>query len=224
MLANRCSLSRVFCFLTLLTWMGPSATASETVKQQAKNEKPVANAPTTEAQKGVKMSSDKLPVVVMETSMGNVEIELNAEKAPVTVSNFLSYVDEGFFNGTIFHRVISNFMIQGGGFTEKFEQKGTKAPIKNEANNGLKNDVGTVAMARTGDPDSATAQFFINVENNTFLNHTAPNPRGWGYAVFGKVTTGMDVINKIKAVPTASKYPHENVPNTPVVIKSIKRK
>lgn len=164
------------------------------------------------------------PVVIMETNFGTMEIELNQEKAPATVANFLSYVDEGFYDELIFHRVISNFMIQGGGFDEEMEQKKVKAPIKNEAANGLSNDIGTLAMARTNDPHSATAQFFINVANNTFLNHTAPNPAGFGYAVFGKVISGLEVMNKIKAVKTGNAGMHQNVPVEPVIINSITRK
>ncbi|MFY7992435.1 MAG: peptidylprolyl isomerase [Bacteriovoracaceae bacterium] len=160
----------------------------------------------------------------MQTSHGEIEIELNAEKAPVTVANFLKYVDEGFYNGTIFHRVINNFMIQGGGFDEKMVQKKTKASIKNEAGNGLLNDTGTIAMARTGDPHSATAQFFINVNDNYSLNHTASNEAGFGYAVFGKVTNGMHVVNRIKAVKTGTIGMYGDVPMDPVIIKTVKRK
>lgn len=166
----------------------------------------------------------KMTTVVMETSLGNIEIELNGEKAPETAKNFLQYVDDKFYDGTIFHRVISNFMIQGGGMTEKMDEKKTRASIKNEATNGLKNTKGTIAMARTGDPHSATAQFFINVVDNDFLDHSSPSPRGWGYAVFGKVTNGMDIVEKIKAVPTGDHGMHENVPVNPVVIKSVRRK
>ena len=158
------------------------------------------------------------PKVKLTTSLGTVVIQLNAEKAPVTTANFLTYVNEGFYNGTIFHRVIKDFMAQGGGFDTSFNQKTTHAPIKNEADNGLKNDPYTIAMARTSNPDSATAQFFINVANNTFLNHTAKTARGWGYAVFGKVIKGQDVVDKIKAVPTATVGPYENVPKEPVTI------
>lgn len=158
--------------------------------------------------------------VIMSTSQGNFDIELFADKAPVSVSNFLAYVDAGFFDGTIFHRVIPGFMAQGGGFTEKMQQKATRAPIQNEAANGLKNDRGTLAMARTSDINSATAQFFINVKNNDFLNHG----RDFGYAVFGRVTTGMDVVDKIVSVPTTTVGGFENVPSTPVIIKSAKRK
>ncbi len=158
--------------------------------------------------------------VVMSTSQGDIDIELFADKAPISVSNFLAYVDAGFFDGTIFHRVIPGFMAQGGGFTAKMQQKETRPPIKNEAANGLKNDRGTLAMARTSDINSATAQFFINVKNNDFLNHG----RDFGYAVFGRVAAGMDVVDKIVGVPTTTAGHFENVPVTPVVIKSAKRK
>lgn len=166
----------------------------------------------------------KNPVVTIETSQGTVEIELNQEKAPATVANFLKYVDEGFYNGTIFHRVINNFMIQGGGFTPDMKEKKTHAPIKNEAANGLRNDTGTIAMARTSDPHSATAQFFINVNDNTFLNHTSTSTSGYGYAVFGKVTNGMHVVNRIKTVKTGNLAGHADVPMDAVIIKSVKRK
>lgn len=166
----------------------------------------------------------KNPVVTFETNMGSFDVELNAEKAPNTVKNFLSYVDAKFYNGTIFHRVINNFMVQGGGFDEKMNEKKTKAPIKNEAANGLANETGTIAMARTGDPHSATAQFFINVNDNAFLNHTSPTPNGFGYAVFGKVVSGMHVINRMKTVKTGRIGPHSDVPMDAIVIKSVKRK
>lgn len=159
-------------------------------------------------------------MVRLKTSAGDIVLELDQEKAPVTVKNFLGYVESGFYNGTIFHRVISNFMIQGGGFEPNGKQKPTRAPIENEAANGLKNDVYTIAMARTGDPHSATAQFFINVKNNDFLNFTAPNPRGFGYAVFGKVVEGQDVVDKIKAVPTSSRMGMGDWPVEDVVILS----
>jgi cyclophilin family peptidyl-prolyl cis-trans isomerase len=164
----------------------------------------------------------KAPVVVIETNMGSIEVELNEEKAPVTVKNFLGYVDDKFYDGLIFHRVIDGFMIQGGGYDSSMKEKKTKAPIKNEAKNGLRNDIGTIAMARTADPDSATAQFFINVANNDSLNY--PSPDGHGYAVFGKVTSGMHVVNRIKTVKTGNLHGHMNVPMDSVVIKSIKRK
>ena len=159
--------------------------------------------------------------VLMTTTVGPITLELDAENAPKTVENFLSYVADGFYNGTIFHRVIDNFMIQGGGFCADMEQKETKEPVENEANNGLKNDRGTIAMARTQDPHSATAQFFINVQDNDFLNHTAENIQGWGYAVFGKVTDGEDVLDKIRCVQTGSQMGHQDVPMEPIIIESI---
>lgn len=159
-----------------------------------------------------------MPYVELETTMGNIVIELNQEKAPNTVANFLEYVKSGHYDGTIFHRVIDGFMIQGGGMDANMKEKSTNAPIQNEADNGLKNEVGTVAMARTSDPHSATAQFFINVKDNSFLNFSGKNPQGWGYAVFGKVTEGMDIVNKIKGVPTGKYGFHADVPTTPVVI------
>ena len=161
---------------------------------------------------------DMPPVVELDTSMGAIVIELNEEKAPKTVENFLNYVKSGHYDGTIFHRVIDGFMIQGGGMDANMKEKSTNAPIQNEADNGLKNEVGTIAMARTSDPHSATAQFFINVKDNSFLNFSGKNPQGWGYAVFGKVTEGMDIVNKIKGVPTGKYGFHADVPTTPVVI------
>ena len=159
------------------------------------------------------------PEVELKTNMGNITLELYPDKAPKTVENFLQYVKDGFFKGTIFHRVINGFMVQGGGFTPEYAQKKTRAPVPNEANNGLKNDVGTIAMARTSDPHSATAQFFINHKNNDFLNHSAPTPQGWGYTVFGKVTKGMDVVNKIAALDTGAMGPFQSdVPRKQVVI------
>ena len=162
----------------------------------------------------------KNPVVLVETSLGNIKIELFQKEAPISVKNFLDYANSGFYNGTIFHRVINGFMIQGGGFTSEMKVKKTNPPIKNEATNGLKNDRGTIAMARTGAPDSATSQFFINVVNNDMLNR--PNPDGNGYAVFGKVVEGMDVVDKIKEVKTGMVRGFGDVPQTPVVIISVK--
>ena len=162
------------------------------------------------------------PVVVMETSMGTIKIELFEDKAPITVKNFLSYVDDKHYDGVIFHRVISNFMIQGGGFDQDMKEKRTKGGIKTESSNGLKNERGTVAMARTPQPDSASAQFFINVKDNDFLDK-ANAQDGVGYCVFGKVISGMDVVDKIKGVKTARRGPHENVPVEDVVIKSVKK-
>ena len=163
------------------------------------------------------------PKVTMETSLGKITLELYPEKAPVTVANFLSYVDEGFYNGTIFHRVIRGFMIQGGGFTESMQEKPTRAPITNEADNGLKNERGTIAMARTPDPNSATAQFFINAKGNTFLNFKNKSPEGYGYCVFGKVTKGLDVVDTIEKTPTTTKGFYQDVPAKPVVIKKAYR-
>lgn len=163
-----------------------------------------------------------MPIVEFDTTHGAIVIELDAQKAPVTVANFLDYVESGHYDGTVFHRVIDGFMIQGGGMDSRMNEKRTGTPIKNEADNGLKNDVGTIAMARTSDPHSATAQFFINVKNNDFLNYTSPTPQGWGYAVFGKVTDGMDVVNQIKGVATGRYGHHADVPTTPVVINSAK--
>lgn len=170
------------------------------------------------------MSETANPVVVMTTSHGEIHIELDQEKAPKTVANFLSYVDDGFYDGTIFHRVISNFMIQGGGFTPEMYQKDTGDPIENEADNGLANAKGTIAMARTSDPHSATAQFFINAaDTNDFLNHRSKTPQGWGYCVFGKVTEGLEVVDAIRQVDTGSRGMHQDVPREPVVIESVKR-
>ena len=166
-------------------------------------------------QKGIEMNLKK---VKLQTSLGDVVIELNEEAAPVTTANFQSYVTDGFYDGTIFHRVISGFMIQGGGFTEDMANKRTKAPIVNEASNGLKNDRGTIAMARTNNPDSATSQFFINHNNNDSLNYSGP--RNLGYAVFGKVVEGMDIVDAIAKVKTTSRQGHDDVPVEPIVIES----
>ena len=173
--------------------------------------------PSTSNQKqGVTMTTN--PRVKMTTSQGDIIISLDAAKAPKTVANFLAYVNDGFFDGTIFHRVIDGFMIQGGGFEPGLKQKSTKGTVENEANNGLKNNKYTLAMARTQDPHSATAQFFINVANNDFLNHTAPTAQGWGYAVFGEVVEGKDVVDKMRGVATGNSGMHQNVPTTDVMI------
>jgi peptidyl-prolyl cis-trans isomerase B (cyclophilin B) len=158
------------------------------------------------------------PMVRLTTNYGELEIELYKSKAPVTVDNFLRYVKEGFYDGTIFHRVIPNFMNQGGGFEPGMKQKQTHSPIENEADNGLKNERGTLAMARTNDPHSATSQFFINTKDNDFLNHTGKSPQGWGYAVFARVTKGMETVDKIAAVPTGNVGMHGDVPKDDVVI------
>ena len=157
----------------------------------------------------------------IETSLGTIELELDAAKAPVTVSNFVAYAKSGHYEGTVFHRVIDGFMIQGGGFTAGMEQKKTEAPIRNEAANGLRNARGTIAMARTMVVDSATSQFFINLRDNDFLDFRAPNLQEFGYAVFGRVTKGMEVVDKIAKVPTGNRWPHQNVPVEPVLIKKV---
>jgi peptidyl-prolyl cis-trans isomerase B (cyclophilin B) len=159
--------------------------------------------------------------VRMETNKGVITLELDEKSAPETVANFIEYAKAGFYDGTIFHRVIPGFMIQGGGFTTDMKQKSTRAPIKNEAGNGLKNTTGSIAMARTSDPHSATTQFFINVKDNSFLDHSAPTPQGWGYCVFGKVTDGMDVVHAIEHVQTGSRSGFQDVPLTEVVINKV---
>jgi cyclophilin family peptidyl-prolyl cis-trans isomerase len=176
-----------------------------------------------QAQETPKPVSEAKPVtIVMETTKGSIELELDPVKAPISVANFVSYVKKGHYDGTIFHRCIPGFMIQGGGFTADMNQKATDAPIKNEAQNGLKNVRGAICMARTSVVDSATCQFFINVKDNDFLNFTSPDPRGFGYAVFGKVTKGMEVVDAIVSSPTTSKGPYENVPMETISIKSAK--
>ena len=172
---------------------------------------------------GASETPSENPKVVFETSKGKIVFELDLKKAPQTVKNFLTYVDAKYYDKTIFHRVIPRFMVQGGGFTADMQKKSTKAPIKNEADNQLKNNRGTIAMARTSDPHSATAQFFINTVNNDFLNFKSKTSQGWGYAVFGKVIKGMDVVDAISAVKTTSRGPYRDVPVEPVTIKSIRR-
>lgn len=169
---------------------------------------------------GLSLAALAAPTVELTTSQGKIVVELHADKAPKSVANFLQYARDGFYNGTVFHRVIPGFMIQGGGFDAQMSQKATRPSIENEGRNGLKNERGTLAMARKPDPHSATAQFFINHNDNDFLN--APGQDGWGYAVFGKVIQGMDVVDKIAKVPTANAGPHRDVPRTPVVIESVK--
>lgn len=160
-------------------------------------------------------------IIILHTNFGDITLELDSAKAPKTVANFVSYAKSGHYNGTIFHRVINNFMIQGGGFDKNMKQKPTNAQIPNEANNGLKNVNGSIAMARTSDPHSASAQFFINVKDNDFLDFRSESPQGWGYAVFGKVTAGMDVVNKIKVVKTGNSGGHGDVPFEPVIIETV---
>jgi cyclophilin family peptidyl-prolyl cis-trans isomerase len=173
-------------------------------------------------QANIHAATTSTPSVVFETSQGNFTVELYPEKAPKTVANFLQYVKDGFYENTIFHRVISRFMIQGGGFERDMTEKNTRAPITNESNNGLLNEPGTIAMARTMDPDSATAQFFINLADNQFLNYTSPDPEQIGYCVFGKVTSGMEVVQKIGVSPTAFVGRNADVPVKPIIIKSVK--
>ncbi|MDH3353709.1 MAG: peptidylprolyl isomerase [Chromatiales bacterium] len=164
-------------------------------------------------------SANSVPKVLLQTSAGDITLLLYPEKAPKSVANFLNYVEDGFYNNTIFHRVINDFMIQGGGYTTNYEKKRAYAPIMNEADNGLRNTIGTVAMARTSDPHSATAQFFINVKNNSFLDFREKTPRAWGYAVFGRVLKGMDVIAKIKSTSTGAEGPFgRDVPKTQIII------
>jgi len=165
------------------------------------------------------------PVVDVTTNHGTFTIQLDPARAPKSVENFLAYVDASFFDGTIFHRVIPTFMVQGGGYDQAYERKATRPPVQNEADNGVKNTRGTVAMARTGDPHSATAQFFVNVVDNAFLDHKAKDGAGWGYAVFGRVTEGMDVVDKIKGVPTGSNGPFaKDAPDQLVVIQRVRRR
>ena len=160
-------------------------------------------------------------MVTIHTTFGDIKLALDAEKAPKTVANFLSYAGDGYYDGTIFHRVIDNFMIQGGGFDTDMQQQACGDPVDNEADNGLKNDFGTVAMARTTDPHSATAQFFINVKDNDFLNHSGKSMQGWGYTVFGKVIEGSEVLDKIRAVATGSSNGHQDVPVDPIIIETV---
>lgn len=190
-----------------------------TQEQATKAEPELIKTEETTQSTGDKMTAN--PKVKIETTMGDIVLELEAQSAPATVENFLSYVNEGFYDGTIFHRVIPNFMIQGGGMKEDMSEKATKAPIKNEANNGLKNARGTVAMARTNDPNSASSQFFINVKDNDFLNFTGENMQGWGYAVFGKVVDGMETVDKIETAPTHNHGFHQDVPVDAVIMNKV---
>jgi peptidyl-prolyl cis-trans isomerase B (cyclophilin B) len=175
---------------------------------------------TSSFSKDIKMPEPSSKIK-LTTSLGTIIVQLNAEKAPVSSANFLTYVNEGFYNGTIFHRVIKGFMAQGGGFDTTFKQKAVHDPIKNEADNGLSNKRGTLAMARTNDPNSATAQFFINLKDNAFLDHTSPTPSGWGYAVFGEVVEGMDVVDAMATQPTGNKGGHQDVPKTDIVLEKV---
>ncbi len=202
-----------YCLLALFIGLVGRVVAEEPEAAPVETEQPNAQPATT--------SEGENPMVILKTSKGDITIELFAKEAPQTVKNFLQYADDGHYNGTIFHRVINGFMIQGGGFTADLNQKPTRAPIPNEAANGLKNDRGTIAMARTSDPDSATSQFFINVRNNDGLNR--PSPDGHGYCVFGKVISGMDVVDAIKAAPTGRSGYMEDVPRDTITINEVVR-
>ena len=195
-------------------------TKKTTAKKNTADKKPAAAKKTT-AKSAPKKQNNKNINLLMKTNIGEIKLELYPDKAPVTVENFVSYVKDNFFNGLIFHRVINGFMIQGGGFDENLRQKETKAPIKIESDNGLKNDRSTIAMARTNDPNSATSQFFINLVDNNFLNFRSPDVTGYGYAVFGKVTDGMDVVDKIATVPTGSFGYMQDVPKYLIQIESV---
>jgi len=211
MIRTALSLSRSFVPALLCGLLAISAGAQNKPAEPAKTKPADA--------KAAKSSCTPLkdtPMVKLHTNLGVITIQLDKEKAPISSANFVKYVESGHYNGTIFHRVMNNFMIQGGGFTKDMQQKSTNAPIQNEAKNGLKNDLYTLAMARTSDPHSASSQFFINVKNNDFLNY--PGQDGWGYAVFGKVVEGMDVVDKIKVVPTGNKGMHQAVPTDPIII------
>lgn len=181
----------------------------------------IALSPLASAATGTPPAGDSLMTVTMQTNHGTIVLELDAARAPKTVENFIQYAKDGFYDGTVFHRVIPGFMIQGGGFEVGMKQKPTREPVKNEADNGLKNETGTIAMARTNDPHSATAQFFINVKDNGFLNHSSPSAQGWGYCVFGRVTEGMDVVQAIEKVATGNKGFHQDVPVTDVIIEKV---
>lgn len=201
-------MKRLFAFLFAMTLaLGACAESDKSAQEKA------ADKPT---------SGETMSTILIETSKGNIKVELNAEAAPKTVENILAYVNDGFYDGTIFHRVIPGFMVQGGGMNPDMSEKANKrAPIENEADNGLANDRGTIAMARTMDPHSASSQFFINVSNNDFLNFRSKTPQGWGYAVFGKVTEGMDVVDAIVAVKTGNHGPHGDVPVEPITMDKV---
>jgi peptidyl-prolyl cis-trans isomerase B (cyclophilin B) len=216
------SLYRVFLFALLTYTCAFTAGAEILVNEDGAAESPLEQTQQAEANPAEPQEGTP-PVVIIKTSKGDITIKLDAENAPITVDNFLAYVDGGHYANTIFHRVIPNFMIQGGGFTPDMAQKPTRASIKNEAQNGLKNKRGTIAMARTQVIDSATSQFFINVVDNDFLDFRAPNPSGFGYCVFGEVTEGMDVVDAIRAVQTGRSGPHSDVPVEPVVITEVSR-
>lgn len=210
-----------FLPVVLFAFMGLTSGCTDSVLNEGQKTETAADPQTKGEQMTSSKTNGKNPIVLMKTSMGDVKIELFKDKAPISVENFLGYVNKKHYDGLIFHRVIPGFMIQGGGMNADMSEKKTDKPIKNEADNGLKNEVGTLAMARTMVVDSATSQFFINVKNNTFLDHRDKSPQGYGYAVFGKVVDGMDVVTKIEKVKTTTKYPHDDVPVEAVSIQSM---
>jgi peptidyl-prolyl cis-trans isomerase B (cyclophilin B) len=234
LLAALISTATLFANATFAQTPANQAAPAKPVSQSKPAAKPVAKPASESSKNKPKGDAKKAPAaakstvcklekgtpvkVKLTTSMGAITLELDQEKAPISAENFVNYVNAGHYNGTIFHRVIGNFMIQGGGFSKDMQQKATKDPIKNESTNGLKNDIYTVAMARTGVRDSATSQFFINVKNNDFLNYSGETPQGYGYAVFGKVTEGTDVVDKMKGVATRNVGPHGDVPVEPIII------
>lgn len=206
---------------TLLSVVTVSSLAIASFFVVQKSSIPLANMPVSPILSTSQSGTISMSQVKFTTNIGSFTLELNAEKAPKTVANFLQYVKAGHYNNTIFHRVINNFMVQGGGFDANMNQKVAATTVENEANNGLKNDLYTVAMARTNDPQSASAQFFINVKNNNFLNFSSPTNEGWGYAVFGKVVDGTEIIDKMTTVPTGNRAGHSDVPREAIVIKSV---
>ncbi|MEY3996946.1 MAG: hypothetical protein RL344_1289 [Pseudomonadota bacterium] len=206
---------------TLLSVVTVSSLAIASFFVVQKSSIPLANMPVSPILSTSQSGTISMSQVKFTTNIGSFTLELNAEKAPKTVANFLQYVKAGHYNNTIFHRVINNFMVQGGGFDANMNQKVAAMTVENEANNGLKNDLYTVAMARTNDPQSASAQFFINVKNNNFLNFSSPTNEGWGYAVFGKVVDGTEIIDKMTTVPTGNRAGHSDVPREAIVIKSV---
>ena len=221
------SIGLTVCLLTLLSACSqepePKSTPERAQTQEAQTQEqsnPISEQVTPETTTNNSEIDESKTMVILKTNMGDIKIALDADKAPATVTNFLSYVEDGHYSGTIFHRVIAGFMIQGGGFEPGMAQKPTKTPVANEANNGLKNDKYTIAMARTSDPHSASSQFFINAKNNDFLNFTSETPSGWGYAVFGEVIEGQDVVDAIEKVATGNRGPFGDVPVEDVVIES----
>jgi cyclophilin family peptidyl-prolyl cis-trans isomerase len=208
-------LASLVCLLAL------AAPAAQTTPKKAQSTAPKAQSAAPKAQSAAPKPAAANPRVLLDTTKGKIVVELFADKAPKTVKNFLDYVKTGQYNGTIFHRVIPGFMAQGGGFTPDMKEKPTRAPVQNEADNRVSNDRGTLAMARTADPNSASAQFFINVSNNAPLNFQSKTPQGWGYAVFGKVLEGMEVVDAIVAVPTTTKGPYDDVPSEPILIRKV---